>query len=237
MRDREASPPGDERRQHPRAQLAANVVVLKGEQRIGVYRVINLSAGGLMLAGDPALNVGDTVEVILRLGDRTVRAHASVLRETRTGHGGVSALAFRDLAADAHDLVQSAVLRALEDARGASVLIVDDSAEICQALRTQLGRLGLRAVAVGTPLEAVNFLEQPNHVTVALVDLVLGGSNGLDVLAYLADQHPNVRRVLMSGRAHPQQLELARHSLFRHSAHDVLPKPWTEETLTRAVAP
>jgi len=206
---------GEERRKHPRAPLASSVVVHRGEERIGVYRVVNLSAGGLMVTGQPPLEVGTRVEIHLRVGERTLRARAMVLREGQPGHGTARALAFRDLEPDAEDLIQSAVLRALEDARGASVLIVDDSAEICQALRTQLGRLGHRAVAVGTPLEAVNFLEQPNNVAVALVDLVLGSSNGLDVLAYMAEQHPRVRRVLMSGRAHPQQLELARHSMFR----------------------
>jgi CheY-like chemotaxis protein len=228
---------GEDRRRHARAPVATSVTVHRGEERIGVYRLINLSAGGVVLAGHPALAVGEQVQVLLRLGERTLRAEATVLREAQNGQGTARALAFPDLPPDDEDLIQSAVLRALEDARGASVLIVDDSAEICQALRTQLGRLGHRAVAVGTPLEAVHFLEQSNNVTVALVDLVLGAANGLDVIAYLAEQHPRVRRVLMSGRAHPQQLELARHSMFRFSAHEVLPKPWTEESLARAVAP
>jgi len=198
--------------------------------------MLNLSAGGLMLAGQPPLAVGDQVEVVLRVGDQTLRARAGVLREGHGGKGKGRALAFHDLPPEAEDLIQNAVLRTLEDARAASVLIVDDSAEICQALRTQLGRLGHRAVAVGTPLEAVNFLDQPNNVAVALVDLVLGSATGMDVIAYLAEQHPQVRRVLMSGRAHPQQLELARHSMFRFSAHEVLSKPWTEESLTKAMA-
>jgi CheY-like chemotaxis protein len=228
---------GGERRRHPRAPIAASAVLLKGEQRLGSYRVINLSAGGLLLAGEAPPEGPETLRVSLRVGgDATLKAQVALLRQAHAHRAPSFALSFVDLDADAEDMIQNAVLEALEQATTASVLVVDDSPEICHALRLQLSRLGHRSYTVGTPLEAVDYLEQPNQVSVALVDLVLCGSNGLDVLAYLAEQHPGVRRVLMSGRAQPGQLELARHSLFKFSAHDVLAKPWTDGALTRAIA-
>jgi CheY-like chemotaxis protein len=227
-----------ERRQHLRAALAASVVLTRNQERIGSFGIINLSAGGVLAAGEPPIKVGERLDALLHLSAGCeVRAEAVLTRCAQTRRGATFALSFPRISADAEDAIQDAVLAALEETRGASVLIVDDSTEICSALRMQLRRLGHRAFAVGTPLEAVHFLQQPNNIAVALVDLVLGTSNGLDVLAYLADQHPKVRRVLMSGRALPSQLELARHTVLPFSAHEVLPKPWTESSLSRAVGP
>jgi CheY-like chemotaxis protein len=227
-----------ERRQHLRATLATNVVLTRNRERVGSFGIINLSAGGILAAGEPQVRVGERLEAVLHVSpEAEVRAEAVLTRTSRTRRGATFALSFTRISADAEDAIQDAVLAALEETAGASVLIVDDSTEICSALRMQLRRLGHRAFAVGTPLEAVHFLQQPNSISVALVDLVLGTSNGLDVLAYLADQHPKVRRVLMSGRALPSQLELARQTAFPFSAHEVLPKPWTESALTRAVGP
>jgi len=86
----------------------------------------------------------------------------------------------------------------------------------------------------------VHALEQPNSFSVALVDVVLaggvvGGTNGVEVLAYLANRHPTVRRVLMAGNIEPWQLELARNTLFPNSVHRVLSKPWIDATLARAL--
>ena len=81
-------------------------------------------------------------------------------------------------------------------------------------------------------------LEQPNSFSVALVDVaggVVAGANGAEVLDYLADRHPTVRRVLMAGNIEPWQLELARNTLFPNSVHRVLSKPWIDATLARAL--
>jgi len=86
----------------------------------------------------------------------------------------------------------------------------------------------------------VHALEQPNSFSVALVDVVLAGgvvagANGAEVLDYLADRHPTVRRVLMAGNVDAWQLELARRALFHRSVHRVLSKPWIDATLARAL--
>jgi CheY-like chemotaxis protein len=228
---------GAERRRNPRAPLVASVAVQRGGERVGVFRLANLSAGGVLLTGDPPLRVGDQLALTLRLGDQVVHTEATVLREARTGHGPSWALAFHQLPPESEAIVHAAVVRALDEARAASVLIVDDSPEICQALRAHIGRLGHGAIAVGTPLEAMTFLQGPNGVAVALVDVMLGAGHGADVLTYLSEHHPRVRRVLMSGRAHPEELALARAGKVRLSAHKVLAKPWTPESLALVLAP
>ena len=51
----------------------------------------------------------------------------------------------------------------------------------------------------------------------------------------LALNHPDVRRVLMSGAVRTAQLALALASGQQALAHEVLAKPWSNETLVRAL--
>jgi CheY-like chemotaxis protein len=225
-----------ERRKHARAFLRASAVLLRDDDSLGSFRVINASVGGLLLGGSVPAPVGTEVEAVLRLGpDRAVRTKSVICREQASRDGSAFAVSFLDLSADDEARIQAAVDVFFERVRSASVLVVDDSREVGQALSLELGRLGQSAHAVQTPLEAVCMLEERNQVAVAIVDLVLGNEHGLDLIAYLADRHPRVRRVLMSGHAHPAQLALSRHSAARSAPHDVLAKPWTHSTLARAV--
>jgi CheY-like chemotaxis protein len=225
-----------ERRGHVRALLRASAVLLRGGESLGSFRVINASVGGLLLGGTPPGPVGTRVELVLRLGpDRTVRTQAVVCREQASQDGAAFALSFVDLPAEGRELIQGAVDAFLERVRSASVLVVDDSREVGLALSLELSRMGRSVHAVQTPLDAVYMMEERNQVAVAIVDLVLGGAHGLDLIAYLADRHPGVRRVLMSGHAHPAQLELSRHGAARSAPHEILAKPWTNHSLARAV--
>jgi CheY-like chemotaxis protein len=211
-------------------------VLLRAEESLGSFRVINASVGGLLLGGTTPGPLGTQVEVVLRLGaERPLRTKAVVCREQASRDGTAFAISFLDLSAQDEAQIQSAVDSFLERVRAASVLVVDDSREVGQALSLELAKLGQSAHAVQTPLEAVCLLEERNQVAVAIVDLVLGAEHGLDLIAYLADRHPRVRRVLMSGHAHPAQLALSRHSAARSAPHEILAKPWTHQTLARAV--
>jgi CheY-like chemotaxis protein len=225
-----------ERRKHTRALLRASAVLLRGDDSLGSFRVANASAGGLLLGGTCPAPLGTELEVILRLGpDRAVRARATVCREQAIREGASFAISFLDLTDEDRTRIEEAVESFLERVRTASVLVVDDSREVGQALSLELARLGQAAHAVQTPLEAVCLLEERNQVSVAIIDLVLGNEHGLDLIAYLAERHPQVRRVLMSGHAHPAQLALSRHSASRTAPHEILAKPWTHKTLARAV--
>ncbi len=228
--------PESERRRHTRAVVRASAVLLRDGESLGSFRVINASVGGLLLGGSTPAPLGTQVEAVLRLGpDRTLRVQSVVCREQASRDGSAFAVSFLDLSAEDEARIQTAVDVFLERVRSASVLVVDDSREVGAALSLELGRLGQSSHAVQTPLEAVCLLEDRNQVAIAIVDLVLGNEHGLDLIAYLADRHPRVRRVLMSGHAHPAQLALARHGAARSAPHEVLAKPWTHSTLARAV--
>jgi CheY-like chemotaxis protein len=221
-----------ERRAHERARVQANFVLLMDGQCFGPYAARDLSAGGAMLDGRPPLEVGDGVEAVVELSPgKEVRLAAVVMRAFESS----VALAFLDVAPDVEDAIQTLVLASLEAAHAATVLIVDDSPEVRRALARALRRLGHETRAVGSAAAALELLSGPNHFSVAFVDQDLGGEYGSDLLHHLALNHPDVRRVLMSGAVRTAQLALALASGQQALAHEVLAKPWSNETLARAL--
>jgi CheY-like chemotaxis protein len=179
------------------------------------------------------------LETVLRVPGLTAfTIKACVLRHEVLGKGEIGvALAFEDVPAWIENRIQEAVSSALERKErcgGPAVLVVDDDPPVRLALARQLGSIGCRAVLAATPLDAIQGIEgRVVPADTALVDLFLGTADGLELLEFLANDYPGVRRVLMSGQVRPSQLELARTS---GRAHAVLQKPWDRESLVDAVA-
>ena len=228
-----------EKRRSNRGRLSASVVpavLSRDGSHLGCFKTIDLSAGGALLLGSPPVAVGDCVDVQLRLSVlRTVSLGAVLVREEGAGERAAFALAFIDVAADAQDDIQAALLAALEAAHAASALIVDGASEGCLGLQSDLGTLGHNTFLVSTPEDAVRFLEQPNKVSVALVERTASALDGLDVLTYLAQERPSIRRVLVAGTAGSSQLALALAPHRHPCAQAVLLRPWTRGVLARAL--
>jgi hypothetical protein len=220
---------GAENRKHLRAPLLATAVLHEGPRPIGSFRVVNASAGGLLLVGAPPAG-RDRVGVLLRLpGDRLVRCEATIVREEVQSGRPVFAVAFSELRADQERLIDEAVTLALDEARTASVLLLVDDIDLTQALRDAIARLGYRSFPVASLREVIHALERPNNFSLALVDDALsrqaGGSAAKEVLDHLAARHPAIRRVLLvdaGGEARQGQ--------------ELLPKPWTESRLAQTLA-
>jgi hypothetical protein len=227
---------GKEKRKGPRGPVSATAVLLRGEQHLGSFRVLNLSAGGALLVGRPPdAPATEDLEVLVRLSTgRTVRAHATIVREDSVDEASVFALAFGKIAADDLDAIHNVVLTALEDAREATALVVAGAPEAWHLLRRELSGLGYASFVVSTREDALRFVDAPNLLTVALVDLALDRSEVDDVLTTLAARHPHIRRIVM---ATPPKSP--RHGATPPAApplaHDVLANPWTRESLGRVL--
>jgi hypothetical protein len=182
--------------------------MFKGGQPIGEFKTRNVSVGGALLAGQHALTIGDVVDGSLRFADRqSIRFRATVVRTGSFVDEQYVALAFSDLPPRIEEVIESVVDSALARARSASALILSDMVASRSDLELGLKAFGHTPVAIDSPLDAVNFLEQPNNVTIAFVDLTLcGGADGREVLAYIADERPKVRRVLVSEQEPLSQL-------------------------------
>lgn len=80
------------------------------------------------------------------------------------------------------------------------VMVVEDTADIAAYVELALGqrRPEVRVVKHVDNFEVLLTPEPWAGVDVALVDIMLPGVSGLDILAYLSDNHPNVRRVALT---------------------------------------
>ena len=221
--------------------------MLDSGRSIGPFRVENLSAGGALLTGQilqvvGLFAVGTTVTVRLLLpgASESIEVLAAVVRavegNTRSTERFSFAVRFRNVSAATEDLIQDAVLRAIEESRARSapaILVLDESSEDRQRLGQALGALGQSAFPADNFLEALRLLQdQDVRIEVAIVDVLVRDASGPEVLAFLAEEFGDVRRVLMSRDADVPALGLA---LSAGSAHAILIKPAEPADLAAAI--
>lgn len=108
------------------------------------------------------------------------------------------------------------------------VAIVEDSPDVAEMLTAMLGLSDVETVTFTDDFASLLSAEPWQGVDVALVDLMLPGIDGDEILAYLASHHPTVRRVVLSAVAH-QRLGLDQ------LAHAVVTKPVDTRSLLRAI--
>jgi hypothetical protein len=222
-----------ERRRSVRVPLLATGRLLRDKEHVGTYRVLNVSAGGVLLAGTLPVSRTDKLELLLQLpSGRPLRLEAIVAREWSGPPTPAFALQLVRVSPGAEDLIHGAVVTALQEARAAAVLTVSQSLEVCVALRRELLGVGQLSFAVSSPLDAVQFLAQPNGVNAVLVDASIGVSVRNDLMANLADEHPGVVRALLVSTAGRLPLE---RSAEQPLVQEVLVQPWTGEAMMRAL--
>jgi CheY-like chemotaxis protein len=223
-----------QRRQFPRVPGQGRAVVTV-DHVTAEYALDNLCAGGALLSNGPTLAIGSRIDIVLRLPSQpAIRVTGQVVRQTSERCWGV---AFEHDGSDAEDRIQAFVLDALERAhrlrQRAVVLVLDDSPEEFAALEQELRSLGHHAIHIRAPLDALRHLEcEDRRVDTVMVDLHFKGGDGLEVLAYLSEVLPAIRRVAMSGSVRPAQLKLARVSGLVHA---VLAKPCTAAALAELI--
>ena len=110
------------------------------------------------------------------------------------------------------------------------VLLVDDSALARRTVRQILEPAGYEIVDTDDGMAALEqyFLEKPSIV---LLDLVMRGMNGLDVLAKLREMDPSARVIVVSADIQQSSRELAEQA----GASGFLTKPVDRATLLSAV--
>jgi two-component system chemotaxis response regulator CheY len=113
----------------------------------------------------------------------------------------------------------------------AKILLVDDSSMARRTVRQVLEAADYAVVEAEDGLTALEryFLDKPDLV---LLDLVMKGMRGLDVLEKLHELDPNVRAIVVSADIQDSSRELA----VAGGARDFLNKPVDRATLLSAVA-
>lgn len=203
--------------------------------------VEDLSAGGARISGVPSMVVGEQVRLLLQLpgrgpfslNGRIVRDFSAVGGQRGHAYGVSFARAPASAVETAEQTVS--ILHRVHGADDPVVLVVDDSTRACFTLVQDLHRVGRKAIAVTTPLDAIEWLlDGASHIDIALVDVVLGNADGCDLLNFLADEYPKVRRVVMSDRLRAGQLDRS-HEIA--PPHAVLHKPYNVEQLAQIFTP
>jgi two-component system chemotaxis response regulator CheY len=113
----------------------------------------------------------------------------------------------------------------------AKILLVDDSAMARRTVRQMLEAAGYDVVEAEDGLTALEryFLEKPDLV---LLDLVMRGMRGLDVLEKLHELDPKVRAIVVSADIQDSSRDLA----VAGGARDFLNKPVDRASLLSAVS-
>jgi CheY-like chemotaxis protein len=200
--------------------------------------VEDLSSGGARVSGGPDLIIGEMVRLLLNLPGRgPFSMSGRVVRRFHEGRpsaeGRAFGISFTRISEPATPS-QEATVTAMREHHGLQeqmVLVVDESTRACFAMVQALQKVGRKAIAVTTPLDAIEWLlDGGSHFDVALVDIVQGQSDGCDLLSFLADEYPEVRRVLISDTMRTTQLDRLRELTQPHA---VLAKPCSVEQLAQ----
>jgi hypothetical protein len=226
-----------ERRLYARARLVASATAWVGGLCRGSYIVENLSLAGIYLSGGPSLREGDEVKLLLELPRGPVEVRGQVLRSRRRARDAAVAVRFDQPQRQAREAIGEAVAEALERAAEESsvrpeptVLVVDESVLVREALARDMRCFGREAACFATPLDALTFLARPESaIHIAMVDRAAVGAGGA-MLALLAEERPAIRRVLLSR----ETSLLTPDALI---ADVVLAKPWDYDALSSTLIP
>jgi DNA-binding response OmpR family regulator len=110
------------------------------------------------------------------------------------------------------------------------VLLVDDEAEFAATLAERLTLRGMDARVASRGEEALQLLQSdPPHLVV--LDVMMPGLGGMEVLRRIKRQYPKIQVVLLTGMTAAVEVEEAR----RLGAFDCLMKPLRIEELIRVI--
>jgi CheY-like chemotaxis protein len=116
------------------------------------------------------------------------------------------------------------LVAALTTARQAPlVLIVDDAPPVAETTAAALRELGVRAEAVTTGPEAIEVVQQ-GKVDVCVVDMVMPGMNGSEVIERLHAVAPKVVCLAMSGQSVPEMFRRVAAHVQRFFTKPVEPR-------------
>ena len=149
---------------------------------------------------------------------------------SEAGHGTTFKLYFPAITASLEDPVARS--EAVSTPSGQTVLIVEDEAIIRSNVRECLQQLGYHVLEAEDGDVALQICDGlPGKVDLVLTDLVMPGMGGHQLASELAQRHPEVRMLFMSG--YTEDSAARREILLQGSAF--LQKPFSVADLSNAV--
>jgi DNA-binding NtrC family response regulator len=124
-----------------------------------------------------------------------------------------------------------AIRKAVKGRSRASVLVLDDSQAVCNAIRRELGREGIEVIGAVNIVSAISLLET-HHFDAAITDLVLVGEDGFSFLSEVKEKYPALHVVVLSG--FPSEGHIHALKGFSNVVRFIA-KPWSEKLLRTSV--
>ncbi|MEW6008762.1 MAG: response regulator [Candidatus Omnitrophota bacterium] len=106
------------------------------------------------------------------------------------------------------------------------ILIVDDEPDTCEYIEKFLSQEGYRSYSISQPKEVLKEIEKINP-NLVLLDIVMPGTDGLEILGQIKKNFPNIRVVMLSGVKDEFILKQA----IQSGASDYLVKPFSLDQL------
>lgn len=82
---------------------------------------------------------------------------------------------------------------------GQTALIVDDSPAVREVVRRSLAPLGVNVLEAGTSREAVRLADKTDEISLAVVDIILPDTSGLETAVHVRLKHPDAYVLYISG--------------------------------------
>ncbi len=182
-----------ERRRWHRSSVVGGSAICRGDGTIGGYKVVDASFGGVCLNHGVPLPQGTELEMALwcaGLGLATLRG--TVVRSNED----TMAVAFAQVGWEARELLSE--LARAENAGGtrATSLVFCPVAPTTDTLQDLLASLGHDSVSVATPLDGIVQLQRMDHDVREV--FAEDSPAGRDFLKFVRDEHPEIRRVLLT---------------------------------------
>jgi DNA-binding NarL/FixJ family response regulator len=112
------------------------------------------------------------------------------------------------------------------------VLLVDDDDDLRRSTARILSRHGYECVEAGSSSDACVALDAHDDIAAVLCDITMPGESGLDLLAQLTAEFPEVAVVMATGFDDPRIAEVA----FERGAFGFVIKPWDTNELLIGLA-
>lgn len=111
-----------------------------------------------------------------------------------------------------------------------ALLIVDDDPQICESLQGVTSAWGINAESITDPQKVIESIEN-SFYNVVLLDVVMPGKSGIDLIPEITEKCPETKIIIMTGYADKETAITA----LRHGAFDLLEKPVDFEFLSHSI--
>jgi DNA-binding NtrC family response regulator len=107
------------------------------------------------------------------------------------------------------------------------ILIVDDESDLRSLLAHELANIGYDIQEASDGAEAIELLKQ-HRFDLALLDILMPGVNGIQVLKYIHDHIPTTKAIMLTGYADLKHAMEAKE----YGAKDFIGKPYKIDDIT-----